>query len=114
MKKIIGLSLLVLFVTGCSTTPSAMRTQAPDVIEVSQKNSKDIAICIAEKWEQHGVVNQRETNKGYSLTATVLGKLHYLADIEENQGKTTIKAYKYLQYSPAKNPLLSAVTECQI
>ncbi|MFC1520522.1 hypothetical protein ACFL6Z_12530 [Pseudomonadota bacterium] len=114
MKKLILSASLLLIISGCSTTPGEMRTNTPHVLEYSDKAAKSITICIADKWGQSGVVNQRESSDGYSLTFTSNGKLLYLADIEKNGDKTVTKVYKYLQYLSDPNQMLIAAKECQI
>ncbi len=113
MNRVMGTLAIMLSITGCTTTPGLMRANAPHVLEVSNKDVKTISICIADKWEKYGVVNQRETRRGISLTTSIGGKLLYLADIELVKDVTITKAYKYLQYSPDANPLLVAVSDCQ-
>jgi hypothetical protein len=112
--KIKLLSISLLLVVGCSTNPNSMRSNSPDVQHSSVKSPKEIALCVADKWETLSVVNQREISNGYSLTASLNGKLHYLADIKSTGKATTTKAYKFMSMSVGTNPYFSAVSDCQI
>ncbi|MBA6392417.1 hypothetical protein H4J38_16740 [Colwellia sp. BRX10-3] len=113
MKKVLS-TLTVLLLAGCSTNPNSMRSNSPDVIHSSVKSSKEIAICIADKWETFGVVNQREISGGFSLTASLSGNLHYLADIKSNGDATVTKAYKFMAMSVGADPYFKAISDCQI
>ena len=112
-NKLLSISTLILIV-GCSTNPNSMRSNSPDALHSSVKSPKEIALCVANKWETHSVVNQREISEGYSLTASLSGNLHYLADIKSNGKSTVTKAYKFMSMSVGADPYLTAVSECQI
>jgi len=104
----------VLFIVGCSTNPNSMRSNSPDVVHSSVKTPKEIALCVADKWENFGVVNQREVSGGLSLTASLSGNLHYLADIKTNGKATVTKAYKFMSMTVGADPYFKAVSDCQI
>jgi len=111
--KLLSLSTL-LFIAGCSTNPNSMRSNSPDALHSSIKKPKEISICVANKWETFGVVNQRDILSGVSLSASLNGNLHYLADITTNGKSTVTKAYKFMSMSIGADPYLRAVSECQI
>jgi hypothetical protein len=104
----------LIFIVGCSTNPNSMRSNSPDALHSSVKSPKQIALCVANKWETFGVVNQREIAEGISLTSSLSGNLHYLADIKSDGRVTITKAYKFMAMSIGADPYLSAVSECQI
>ena len=106
--------LSLMLIAGCSTNPNSMRNNSPDAIHSSVKTPKEIALCIANKWETFGVVNQRDVSNGISLSSSLNGSLHYLADITSDGKSTVTKAYKFMSISIGANPYLKAVSECQI
>jgi len=111
--RLISISTL-LFIAACSTNPNSMRSNSPDALHSSVKSPKEISICVANKWETFGVVNQRDTSNGVSLSASLNGNLHYLADITSNGKSTVTKAYKFMSMSIGADPYLQAVSECQV
>lgn len=132
MKKLIIFTAAVLSISACSTTPNEMRSKETNQVFSSQKDSKEVSSCVADKWsswvnkfEDWGVVELTETDDGYSVSALKYGPdlddgskkkpvtLNYLADIEnENSGSVT-KLYQYLSLNFGGNPFLAAVEECQ-
>jgi hypothetical protein len=113
MKNLLCISLLIL-IAGCSANPNSMRSNSPDALHSSVKSPKEISLCVANKWETFGVVNQRDILNGVSLSASLNGNLHYLADITSNGNSTVTKAYKFMSMSIGADPYLQAVSECQI
>lgn len=73
MKKIIAGSMLAM-IAGC-TTPADLRKQKPTLELTSGNTSKQVAICIADHWENttavgalsSSPVNMRITTEGYSV-----------------------------------------------
>ena len=114
MNKYVLSTIALLAITGCSTSPNNMRASSPDAVHSSANSPKEIAICIVEKWEDFGTVNQRESKLGYSVTSTINGKLHYLVDIEKKDNFSITKAYSFMMMSIGEDPLLAAVSNCQI
>ena len=113
--KIKLLSILpLILIVGCSTNPNSMRSNSPDALHSSFKNPKEIALCVGNKWESFGIVNQREISGGLSLTASLSGKLHYLTDIKSDGNTTITTAYKFMVISVGADPYLTAITECQL
>ncbi len=113
LLMVLGVSVLL---SSCVATPSKMRRSAPDVVHSSQKTPKEVAVCIADKWENWGTVNQRETQNGYSLTAGPQGKLHYLTDIEETETGSRTKVYKFhkiLMAYVGTDPYYGSAALCQ-
>ena len=113
--KTIALLTVISLLVGCSAIPNLLRTRAPDMVHTSSKSPREIAICIAEKWEGYGTVNQSTTENGYSLTSTSNsdGSLQNLVDIENDQQYTVTKVYKFMYKSIGPNPFFSAVASCQ-
>ncbi len=115
MNKYVLPAIALLVITGCSsTTPKNMRDSSPDAVHSSAKSPREIAICIAEKWEESGTVNQRESKLGYSVSKTTNGYLHYLVDIERKDTFSITKAYKFGVISFGSDPSLDAVSNCQL
>lgn len=114
MKTKLLFTSTLLFIAGCSTSPNSMRSNSPDVVHSSVKPPKEIALCIADKWEHFGVVNQRDISGGVSLTSSSSGNLHYLADIKSNGEATVTRAYKFMSISVGADPYFTAVSDCQI
>lgn len=117
MKAILSLILttaVLMILAGCSTTPSRMRNGTLSAVHTSTKSAKDIAICIAENWESYGTANQHETKNGYSVSANLGGKLHYLADIETHENAQKTKAYKFMSVALfGPDPFFKTVADCQ-
>lgn len=112
MKKLLCISSLTL-ITGCSTNPNSMRSNSPDALHSSVKSPKEISLCVANKWETFGVVNQRNVSNGVSLSASLNRNLHYLADITSNGKSTVTKVYKFMSMSLGAGPYLQALSGCQ-
>ena len=113
MKKLIGSLLTAAVLVGCTTNPNAMRKSTPEVIYSTKGDAKDIAICIADGWETYGVVNQRQTTNGYSLSLMLNGKLQYLADLEQDSdGITKTKGYKFMVIAIGGDPFLKTIADC--
>ncbi len=104
----------LIFIVGCSTNPNSMRSNSPDALHSSVKSPKEISLCVANKWETFGVVNQRDLSNNISLSSSLNGDLHYLVDITSNGKSTITKAYKFMSMSIGADPYLKAVSECQI
>ncbi|QYJ98737.1 hypothetical protein K0J45_05715 [Shewanella alkalitolerans] len=113
MKNLILGSFILFSIIGCTTNPNQMRSGTPESVNSSYKSPKDVAICISNNWESHGVVNQRELANGYSVSLSFGGNLHYLADIAKNSTGSITKSYKFMSIAIGGDPYLSAVTECQ-
>ena len=113
--KTIALLTVISLLVGCSAIPNLMRARAPDMVHTSSKTPREISICIAKKWENYAMVNQSETENGYSLTATsnADGSLENLVDIENDQQYTVTKVYKFMYKSIGPNPFFTAVASCQ-
>lgn len=117
-RLIVVVSIFLL--SACSTTPQAMRQDAPIVVHTSNKDPKAIAICIANKWENTRVlgggldVDFRPTENGYTVMQQLSGKLHYLVDIESTQQGTLTKLYKYMVLSIGTDPSVASVAGCQL
>ena len=106
-------SALVLLLAGCSTSPNNMRKSGPDEVHTSFKDAKQVALCIGGSWEDLAVVSSRETEKGYSVTGLLRGKLHYLADIDNHESGSQTKLYKFMSHSIGRDPFFGGAAECQ-
>lgn len=113
--------LVVLVLAGCSTTPQRLRAGSPHSVHSSNKDSKVIAMCIADAWENTRVigssptVNWRETPAGYTVSMQMGGKLHYLADVENREQVSMTKLYLWqMILSLGPNPSVTSVAECQL
>jgi hypothetical protein len=97
---------IVALLTAC-TTPSERRIGLPFINEQSNKTSKEIAICIGEKWEStqpfltfsSPPVNTSMRTNGYTVAVTgnAFAGSHVtlvLADIFDYQQGSQIKYYK--------------------
>lgn len=123
MKKLLILATAVLTMSGCST--DGMRSSEPDQLYNSQKEAKEVSICIANKWADKAEVNSKETVKGYSVSALESGELRYLANVETKSVGSVSKLYKFssvplsgavtklLSTSTGANSFFAAVAECQ-
>lgn len=114
MKGILLATIAVLALSGCSTTPNQLRQDAPNETYTSKKIPKDIMLCVANHWEDNSVVNTRERINGYSVSAFLSdGKLRYLADIEEENGTTITRLYKWRSFAIGRDPWFGAAENCQ-
>ncbi|WP_155890832.1 hypothetical protein [Desulfuromonas sp. TF] len=121
MAKFLILTVSIIIMSACSPTPKAMRLDAPVSVYTSNKEPKDIAICITEKWENTRViggsldVDFHPTENGYCITQKISGKLYYLADIENSQNGSLTKLYKWnMVMSIGENTSIVGVAECQL
>jgi hypothetical protein len=100
-------SLFVAIALSSCATPADRRINLPDIVTSSKKSAKEVAICIAEKWENtkpfmgfsSPPVNTTLKLNGYSITATATNLVGStstvaLADVTENQLESTTKYYK--------------------
>ena len=105
MKLLFSL-FIAIGLSGCAT-PADRRQNPPDIVTSSKKSAKEVAICIAEKWENakpfmgfsSPPVNTNLKLNGYSIMATdraLAGNTSTfaLADVIENQLESTTKYYK--------------------
>ncbi|MFT6926245.1 MAG: hypothetical protein ACJAZP_001855 [Psychromonas sp.] len=132
MKKLIILTVAVLSMSACSTSPNKIRTAGPNQVFSSQKDAKEVSICVENKWsawvnrfDDWGVVKSAEIVNGYSVSALSYGTdpedgsgkkpttVNYLVDVENKDSGSVTKLYQYLSFTFGDNPFVSAVTECQ-
>jgi hypothetical protein len=106
MKQIIITIFVGALLTGCAT-PSDRRQNLPDLDLVSKKTAKQVALCIADRWENtkpfmaftSPPINTSMKLDGYSITATNINHLGgtstiILADVTEMQLESSTKYYK--------------------
>ncbi|WP_421841187.1 hypothetical protein [Marinobacter algicola] len=114
MKNLVLPSLAVLLLAGCSTTPNQMREDAPSETHISKKQPKEIMLCIADSWEDHSVVNTRETRTGYAVSAFLSdGKLRYLADVEVEKSVTVTRLYRWRVLAIGRDAMFKFAEDCQ-
>ncbi|QWD91628.1 hypothetical protein [Polynucleobacter sp. MWH-Braz-FAM2G] len=115
MKVLAAISILFALV-GCAT-PAELRSQKPLLDLKSTKPAKDVAICIADKWEGLGgfggalTVNMRVTTSGYVVSLPLNGQTGMLVDIDNDGTGSTTKYYKGLVLLEQK--LVQAIKDCQ-
>ncbi len=109
-----------------------MRAKAPSQVFSSQQDAKQVASCVADKWDSWvnrfsdwGVVKLEETEQGYSISALKYGPdpddgsgpkpttINYLADVENESSGSVTKLYQFMSLNLGKNPFFTAVEECQ-
>ena len=106
MNRRIIILLITIVVAACAS-PAERRNQAPNLDLSSSKSAKDVAICIAEKWENtrpfmalsSPPVNTNIRAQGFSITVTDTNRMGStntiaLADISEKQAASDTKYYK--------------------
>lgn len=105
------------FAAGCTTSPKDARDNTPTLELSSEKSSKIVAACIAEKWEdlyRVGALSVRPTPKGFTVIQQDqlgFGKdIPFLADIED-QGSGSITRYYNNAISARK--IDQSVINCQ-
>ncbi|ABM02956.1 hypothetical protein Ping_1118 [Psychromonas ingrahamii 37] len=132
MKKLIILTVAVLSISACSVGPNQIRSAGVDQVFSSQKDAKDVASCVKNKWsawvnkfDDWGVVNSVEIADGYSVSAQSYGTdpedgsgkkpntVNYLADIENKDSGSVTKLYQYFSLNLGDNPFVAAAAECQ-
>lgn len=95
MKKQLSAIVVSTLLVGCAT-PESLRNGAADASFDSQKTAKKVAICIAEKWEEHTLGTWagtfRERENGY-VVMQVCGLVNacILADVSETETGSNTK-----------------------
>jgi len=117
-------ALVAIVLTGCATKPNGAHQKPTEIKFVSSKSSREIAKCIAGKWQNApfmslitGTLTSRTTAKGYTVIQNANGGLvadpEFFSDITDTTtGSETIfytthpneVDYSYYQYT---------VKECQ-
>lgn len=132
MKKLIILTVAALSIAACTSSPNEMRSKTPSQVFSSQQDAKQVASCVAGKWETRvnrfsdwGVVKLEETATGYSVSALKYGPdlddgsarkpttVNYLVDVENKNSGSVSKLYLFLSLNLGANPFAAAVEECQ-
>jgi len=121
--RIIIASILIALLAACAT-PADRRSQRPDLNLFSEKSAKEVAICIADKWENSKPffalssipVSTSMKPNGYAITATTTataGNTNTIAlvDIIEIDNQVQIKYYR--QSASGLGDYDDAVTACQ-
>lgn len=107
--------VMTLVVAGCAT-PNELRQGKPELRLNSVKNAKNVAICIADKWENGGPfgpvpLSMRETQSGYMVSVMCETNTCMLADVAslpDNRSETVV----YMNAVGASD-YLNDVTGCQ-
>lgn len=121
-KPLCTIALLsVTALSGCSLSPGELRAKySPDVVHTSAKHSKEIAMCVADKWENSNVIGAsvrvsfRPTSFGYTVSKYLCDELHYLIDITDTSTGTQTKAWRYKVMSLGRDSNMSAISDCQL
>jgi len=120
LKPVVAL-LLISSLIGCSSlTPRDLRGNTPDAVHSSVKQPKQVALCIADIWENTNLfggsvgVNMRETATGYTVSMSYSGNLHYLVDISKTSTGSVTKLFTGKIISFGENKSVSEVTNCQL
>lgn len=109
---------LAMLLISCAT-PGEMRSTTAAGVYESKRSAKEVAICIADRWENSGwfnttvPVNMRPTKTGYtaSLRNDGLGHTQLLVDVEDVGSGSKTKYFKNLVIGEGTFDL--AVTNCQ-
>lgn len=94
---------MALLLAGCAT-PNAMRKDQPSAAFQSKRPAKDVAICIAERWENSGSlgvtvpVRLRPTQTGHlvSVRNDAWGHTALMADVDDVGTGSQTRYYKRL------------------
>lgn len=102
---------------GCSS-PAALRKATPDLEVQSAKTANAVATCIADRWENGGVlgqnvpVNMRPTSTGYTLNwINGMGGVGLLADVDNASGGSRTRFFT--GGAIGTTPFANAVRSCQ-
>ena len=122
MKVLFSL-FIAIGLSGCATTAD-LRKKPPALDMTSKKSAKEVALCIAEKWENtkpfmglsSPPVNTNIRPDGYSITATDINWMGSsstvtLADVTETKTESATRYYK--QGGGGFGDYDQAVIECQ-
>ncbi|WP_145563079.1 hypothetical protein [Yersinia canariae] len=94
-KPIIALSILVM--SGCMSTPQESRRELPLVDEISSKPVNEVAVCIAEQWENNRFLmeydNTVHTESRNGTTTVYAWKNAVFADVKPNDNGTSVKMF---------------------
>lgn len=132
MKKLIILTVAVLSISACSTSPNQIRSAGVDQVFSSERGAQEVSICVADKWtawvnkfDDWGIVKSAKTADGYSISALSYGPdpedgsakkpstVNYLADVENKDAGSVTKLYQHLSFNLGDNPFFDAVEQCQ-
>jgi hypothetical protein len=92
-------------------TPESLRTQKPDLSLTSVKSAKEVATCIADKWENDGInATMRETMVGYTIKFVYEEILYFMADVSNSDSGSNTNFYVgFVAYQSKKD----IVRDCQ-
>jgi hypothetical protein len=122
MKAILCLGLrrlaLAMLLAGCAT-PSDMRSAPPSAEYRSDRPSKDVAICIADRWESSGglgatvPIKMRPTSTGYTVSVRndAWGHTAMMVDVDDNGPGARTTYFKQLVLG--EGAFDKIVAECQ-
>jgi len=120
LKPVVAL-IFILSLLGCSSlTPRDLRGKTPNAVHSSVKQPKQVALCIADVWENTNLfggnvnVNMRETAFGYTVSMSLSDNLAYLVDISGTAIGSTTKLFTGRVISLGENKTISEVTNCQL
>jgi hypothetical protein len=113
VKGIISAVAAAIFLSGCTTSPNLLREAGPDETYVSTKDVKDIAMCIADKWEDRSVVVTREMEDGISVRVPAGASLRYMADVLRKGPNSVTYGYYFMVIPITRDPMMAAIQNCQ-
>jgi hypothetical protein len=112
-------ALMAIVLIGCATKPNELRQKPPAIKFVSLKSSKQIAECIAEKWQYvpfTGPLISRTTPKGYTIIQYAnggVGAPAFVSDINDIPTGTESIFYTYYPFRDSSSYFQDSVKECQ-
>ena len=123
MKLLLSL-FIAIGLSGCAT-PSDLRKKTPSLDMTSKRTAKEVALCIAEKWENtkpfmslsSPPVNTNIRSNGYSIIVTNIALASSnavaLADVTEIEMASATRYYKLWGSGSGYGDYDQAVIECQ-
>ena len=117
MSRLLPAVVLVAGLCACAT-PDEMRHGKPFVELTSVRQAKDVALCIAKRWENSGYggtpsVTFRPSETGYIVAVRNewIGSTQLLVDIDDAAAGSSTRYFKGAVV--AEGAFDTAVTECQ-
>jgi hypothetical protein len=112
-------TLIAIVLLGCAAKSNELRQKSAEIKFVSLKSSKQIAECIAEKWQYvpfTGPLISRTTPKGYTIIQYAnggVGAPAFVSDINDIPTGTESIFYTYYPFRDSSSYFQDSVKECQ-
>jgi hypothetical protein len=117
-------ALVAIVLIGCATKPKELQQKPPEIKFVSLKSSKQIAECIADKWQNApftslitGTLTSRTTPRGYTVIQNANGGLGadpaFVSDINDIPTGTVTFFYTYHPFENSTSYYQDSVKGCQ-